>query len=332
VAGSIDENALSDDIVSRTRKFLRDSVGYHANDSYFLLPIFRFMRPTALQVIRQGGDCADRARAFIVILNLFDIRARKLALYDARGHSVHAVAKVWTDRGPYYIDLFYNLAYEDAGGGPLSLAELTNEGILRSSIERAVSAGNAQAASYPIEEYNFGNVRTLNWEKSLVTQVVYRVLVKTLGENRVKTLPRPYVSEEPALMVIVLATGASISILMAMVVIRGRKQDCLILAPQTARLPSALTGTLQTAGMNLEKPGSFICADEAIEAIAEIMSDLKTQPGCDVRRPVRLPLGFSFSKSTWFAPASAQAARIPPDYRDPDTLSPDLESLERAPR
>jgi hypothetical protein len=290
VVPSIDENAVSDDIISQARIFLRDSVGYRPHDSYFLLPIFRFMRPTALQVIRQGGDCADRARAFIVILNLFDIRARKLALYDARGRSVHAIAKVWTDREPYYVDLAYNIAYEDAGGNPLSLAELANQRILESSIQRAVTAGNARAASYPIEEYDFGNVRTFNWEKSSFTQVAYRVLVEMLGENRAKTVPRPYLSEEPALMLIVLVTGASVVIIMAMVVVRGRKQEFVILA-------------------------------------------LQTEPCSGVRGPVRLPLAFKLAfKFRPIDQASAGVAaggRISPDLRDPDTLSPDLESLER---
>lgn len=238
VAPSIDESAHPNKIVSQVRTFMRDSVGYHPHDSYFLLPIFRFMRPTALQVVRQGGDCADRARAFIVILNLFDIKARKLALYDADGRSVHAVAKVWTGRKPYYVDLLYNIAHKDAGGHLFSLAELANERILRTSIQRAVAAGNARAASYPIEEYNFENVHTLNWEKSIFTRIIYRILVQTLGENGAKTLPRPYLSEEPALMVIALATGASILIIMAMVVIRERKQVPVLTQPtEPVRLP-----------------------------------------------------------------------------------------------
>jgi hypothetical protein len=227
VGPSIGQNAAPDDIIFRARAFLRDSVGYRQNNSYFLLPIFRFMRPTALQVIREGGDCADRARAFIVILNLFDIRARKLALYDSSGQSVHAVAKVWTKRGPYYIDLLYNIAHEDANGNPLSLADLANESVLRASIQRAIAEGNTRAAGYPINDYNFANVHTLNWEKSAFMQAAYRLLVETLGDRRARAVPRPYLSEAPALMVLVAATGACVVILVLIVAIKSRSENSI---------------------------------------------------------------------------------------------------------
>jgi hypothetical protein len=278
VASSIDENASPDEIVFRSRMFLRESVGYRPHDSYFLLPIFRFMRPTALQVIRQGGDCADRARAFIVILNLFHIQARKLALYDAHGHSVHAVAKVWTRRGPYYVDLLYNIAHEDEAGIPLSLSELANEDILRSSVQRAVGAGNTRAAEYPIKDYNFENVHTLNWEKSILTQAIFGLLVETIGEAKAKALPRPYLSEEPALMVIVLAAGASLFAMAVVVAIRPRKRERLVVGPHEGPIGERVRLPLGFQFGKLGKGRNDVCVDHPVSASQRNPDSVAHQP------------------------------------------------------
>lgn len=214
VAAEIDGDAPPDQIVQSARQFLEEHVGYDRTDSYFLLPAFRFMRPTTLQVIEQGGDCAYRTRAFIVILNLFDIEASKRALYSPRGNPVHAVAKVQTAEGPYYVDVLYNIAHEGEAGRPLSLAQLADEDVLRESIARAVADGNERAAAYPIDYYNFADVRTINWDKNILTKAAYRLAVLTVGEDAARRIPRPYLSEEPALMVIVLSMGTSLVLLL----------------------------------------------------------------------------------------------------------------------
>lgn len=209
VQGKIDASKTPNQIVLDARNFLRDEVGYGTPDSYFMLPVFRFMKPTALQVIHSGGDCAFRARAFIVVLAQFGIEARKLALYNRDGVPVHAVAEVYVDGGPYYVDLLYNFAHVDSAGRPLTLAELSNDEVLRASVARAVSEGNERAARYPLSEYTFGDVRSINWDKSAVTKAAYAALSTVVGEERARWLPRPYLTEEPALMVIVISAGAA---------------------------------------------------------------------------------------------------------------------------
>lgn len=213
VAAEIDEDAPPDQIVESAREFLEHKVGYGRPDAYFMLPVFRFMRPTALQVIKQGGDCGYRTRVFVVILKLFDIEADKHALYNSEGRPVHAVAEVQTERGPYYVDLLFNVAHVDEQGRPLSLEQLSNEDVLRRSIGRAVAAGNARATGYPFEHYDFKDVRTINWHKNVFTEAAYDLLVLVAGEDKAKNFPRPYLSEEPALMVIVLSSGTCVVLL-----------------------------------------------------------------------------------------------------------------------
>lgn len=245
VVHRIERDAESTEVISQALEFLREDVGYGRHDAYFLLPPFRFMRPTALQVIRDGGDCAYRARAFIVILRLFDIRARKLALYND-GRPVHAVTEVATEDGPLYIDPLFNFAHVDGEEKPLSLDELGSEEVLRNSIQRVVARGNRMAARYPLDEYQFEDVRTLNWHKNVFTKIGYRTLVAVLGEERAKKFPRPYIAEEPALMVIVLCSGTSVLILVCIVLLR-RKDDPTQAAWKTRSAPrSAEVGRTRT--------------------------------------------------------------------------------------
>jgi hypothetical protein len=207
VGTRIDENAPQEEIILAAREFMRDEVGYGRHDAYFLLPIFRFMRPTARQVIRDGGDCAYRTRAFIVILRQYGIKASKLALYDDAGRSVHAVAEVHTDDGIEYHDLLFNIFHQDAQGRALSLEQLADRDVLRGSVERAIAEGNARAKIYPIDEYDFESPRSINWTKSPALALTYRVIAAAIGEERASRIPRPHISEEPASMVAILCLG-----------------------------------------------------------------------------------------------------------------------------
>src|SRR5258707_1675617 len=77
---------------------LRDKSG-EGNEGYFLLPVFRFLRPTALQVIENGGDCGDRSRLLIALLPLRGIQSAKWALYNGAGESKHAVGQAQVGSG-----------------------------------------------------------------------------------------------------------------------------------------------------------------------------------------------------------------------------------------
>lgn len=217
----VDPAAEPDEIIATVRDFFEHEVGYERPDSFFLAPMFSFMRPTALQVIRAGGDCAYRTRAFVVTLGLYDIEASKIALHDDSGLPVHAVAEVRTDDGWEYIDMLYNIAHRDSTGAPLALDQLERLEVLGASVERAAMAGNERATRYPLAEYNFKDWRTINWEKNALLSMSYDVLVGLMGEERARRFPRPYLSEEPALMVVVLCTGG-LAICLILIVGIGR--------------------------------------------------------------------------------------------------------------
>ena len=182
-------------------RYIEENVGFGYEDDYYLLPLFRPLRPTALQVLRSKGDCAYRARALIAVLDTYDVSASKLAVYDDRGESVHAVARVETERGEYIVDMLYNIIHEDDAGAPLPLDDLRDPAVLAGSIARAAKSGNERAAGYPLDEYPLTDTRSINWTRSGAWRAAYGALGAVLGKERVDALPRPYIAEDPPLMV-----------------------------------------------------------------------------------------------------------------------------------
>jgi hypothetical protein len=247
VATRIDENASQAEIVQGAREFLKLDVGYgkcpHGcprggiEPDYFLLPVFHFMRPTALQIIRGGGACAHRTRLFIVILRQYGIKARKRPLHSREGRPVHVVAEVQTEPGPLYVDLLYNIAHVRDDGTPLTLEALAHEDTLRASIESWIARGSEQAKLYRFDEYQFTDVRTINWNKNAPLRWTYKLLTLVMGETRAKAFPRPYLSEEPALMVIVICVGTSLVLLFSIWVVSRSGRTAMAHATPGASRP-----------------------------------------------------------------------------------------------
>jgi len=220
VAGS----ATSDSEKMRgVMKHIVETVPNRSDDRYFLLPVFRPLRPTALQVLEGGGSCAYKARAFIVLLRHLDVNASKFALYDG-DKPVHAVAVAKTERGDYVVDLLYGVIYQHEDGSPIPLATLEQEPILvRQVLEREAAGGNPHVQYYPRDRYVYENVKSINWHKNAATSAVYSVLTSLSSEEAIDRAPRPYLSEQPALMVFVLSGICAAMLLAVPLVVRAGK-------------------------------------------------------------------------------------------------------------
>jgi hypothetical protein len=176
------------------------------NSSYFLLPIFRWLRPPARSVAEEGGDCSDRARLVINLLYLRDIHATKWALYSADNLPQHAAVEVEVETGKMVIDALFGIYFPRPHGGYYGIQDLMeNSGILDRRIadlrKMNVRLGAGKLQYYPLDKYRYEFSRTINWNKSIVTERLYKILRIIVG-NRVDNLTRPYFFEVPALMVI----------------------------------------------------------------------------------------------------------------------------------
>ncbi len=204
--------------------FLHYKVDQKRTEDYFLLPIFSCLRPTAAQVIEGGGDCAYKARAFIVLLRHLGIEASKLALYDPSGKPVHAVALAQTERGPYVVDLRFGIVFDDAQGYPIPLKSLkADRRVLNDVVDREVAVGNAWCRKYKRDRFVYDNVRTINWEKNAAWRLVYQALAATCGAEAVDHFARPYCAEEPALLVMIGTSGLLLGIVIMLPLWRARR-------------------------------------------------------------------------------------------------------------
>jgi len=198
------------------------------NKSYYLLPVFRFLRPTARQVAEKGGDCADRSRLLVVLLRLRGVQASKWALYDNNMRPQHAVVQVRAEDGDMVVDPLYGLWFPRPDGWFFSIKELKDDPeILKERIRflliRGEQPGALSLAHYPLNTYFYTNARTINWDKSFGMKMLYRVLYVAVGD-KVNDLPRPALAEEPELIVIYGLIFGEFAILFVWRVARKRMQ------------------------------------------------------------------------------------------------------------
>jgi hypothetical protein len=194
------------------------------NESYFLCPIFRPLRPTPWQVLEGGGDCGDRSRVLVALLRLRGIHASKWALYDAKGDSVHAVVQADIESGKMVADPLFGLWFPKPQGGYYAIAELRKDpNLLLNRIAelraRGERPGSDRLETYPVGEYVYDNARTINWNKTGVLRFSYSVLQRLLG-NEIDELPRPFLAEEPPLMVLYGTGALELFILLTWIIVR----------------------------------------------------------------------------------------------------------------
>jgi hypothetical protein len=179
------------------------------NHSYFLSPIFSFLRPTPRQVIEQGGDCGDKSRLVIRMLRLHEIEATKWALYTQDFRSVHAVVELKAETGKMVVDPDYGLWYPRPGGGYYEIKELRqSHSILDDRVQSLLHNGTHRRlsllSSYPLDEYTYKYVKSINWEKWVGLYVFYDGLKLVVG-SAIDDLNRPSFVEAPQLMVVMMA-------------------------------------------------------------------------------------------------------------------------------
>lgn len=208
-----------------------------SNRQSFLLPIFSVLRPTAKEVATGGGDCADQSRFTIVLLKLRNIQAQKWALYDPHLKPHHAVVELISERGKMVIDPLFGMWFPRPDGGYYDIESLRrNREILRQRVqeltanstetEPATDGYHVRIREYPLKSYIYTNARTINWDKSLVMRLSYRLLHFSIGDLA-NHVPRPDFVEQPALMVIYGAIIPEVCILIVLIgaVRRWRRQS-----------------------------------------------------------------------------------------------------------
>jgi len=201
-----------------------------SNESYFLLPIFHFLRATPRQIAEQGGDCADRSRLLIALLELRGISASKWALYSPDLRPQHAVAELQAEHGKMVVDSLFGLWFPRPQVGYYGIQELRQDPrILEQRVQelRAQKSrpGALELEGYPLDRFIYTYARTINWDKSVAARLLHRGLHGILGE-RVNHIRRPTWVEQPALMVVIGLTGIEgVYLCAVLLVARSRRRE-----------------------------------------------------------------------------------------------------------
>ena len=191
-------------------------------DKFFLLPMFRCLRPTPLQIIQNGGDCSYKGRALVALLRARGVRATKCSLHTPDGLGVHAVVSVKTEKGDYIADALFGFAMEHEDGSPIPIDELVESPeLVQSVIARETAGGNPKTARYPIQKYVYTDVRSYNLEQYSFTAAVRRGLVTIFGKKAIDRFPRLNLFTEPALIVMWSSAAATIGLLAPLSIARA---------------------------------------------------------------------------------------------------------------
>jgi len=200
-------------ILDASVRYMREQVRAVPNDEYFLVPALSFLRPSALQVLDDGGDCSHQARALVVILRQFGIEASKRAVFH-HGSAVHTVLVVTTDSEEVVIDPLFHFAHRYPDGRAIPLERLRDPLVFSQSLEWARDRGDLdRSTSYP-RQYFLDDVRTIDWNRTRILHAAYQLLTQTIGAAAANRITRPYILEEPWLMVSLLGGLASAALLL----------------------------------------------------------------------------------------------------------------------
>jgi len=178
--------------------------GTRRNERYFG---WRRLRATPVQVLSDGGDCADKSRLLAAALRESGIPATMALCLDRPGGTpAHTLVEATIGPGEYMVvdpafDLY--LPRED-GSGTYDLLDLRREPEL---VDRRVAAVRAAlppqkrpASFYLRSAAAYDTAMTLNWNKNRVMRWLHDALKSSYGEQMYR-VPRPRFLEEPKLAV-----------------------------------------------------------------------------------------------------------------------------------
>ena len=184
--------------------FVSDHHGTRQNERFFVL---RRMRATPLQVLEDGGDCADRSRLLCALLRAVDIPATMAMCFDREtGAPTHTLVEAEPARGRYMVvdpayDLYFPKPNQRSYYGLLDLRR--DPGLVTRRIDELCASAPLvrEVERYYLRAYSgYHQVATINWSKHTILRPLHDWLRKRYGD-RIYRFRRPTVLEEPKLLV-----------------------------------------------------------------------------------------------------------------------------------
>lgn len=177
--------------------------------------IFPRLRATPMQVLRGGGDCADKSRLLCALLREVNIPSSMVLCFSRRSAvPTHTVVEAQIGPGSFMVvDPAYNLAFpKEHTNSYFNLLELrADPQILDRRLADLIPTlpPTAPVYCYKPEQAAYDNASTFNWQKNRLTRFIRDALAIVYG-NDVYRISRPIILEEPKLTVATLLGLASV--------------------------------------------------------------------------------------------------------------------------
>jgi hypothetical protein len=187
--------------------------GFDKNNQYFVLSA---LGPTPIQVMAQGGDCADKSRLVAAMLNSVGIDAG-LVMISQCPHCkfIHTVVEAQYEGGRMIVDPTWDIDYPTEDGRFLGVSGLsgTSRGVERLAELRQQRPATDKIRRMPAAEATFDNAAAINWDRNAATHLVAATL-RLMGYEA-ETLLRPRILEDPKLFVIWSLIGVATALVLA---------------------------------------------------------------------------------------------------------------------
>ncbi len=180
--------------------------GTRKNEGFFVLP---GQRATPIQVMRGGGDCADKSRLLSSLLREVGVPATMVMCFDPQTQRPsHTFVEAQLGSGGHMVvDPAYDLYFPKPGAaGYYGLLELRHDPTI---LPRRLDAlCSVLPSSAPVHQYNrrqavYTMAGSINWGKNAITRFARLLLSPRLGDA-IHRLPRPMPLEEPKMFVAVI--------------------------------------------------------------------------------------------------------------------------------
>lgn len=188
---------------AKLNHWIYQNKGFKKNHGYFWLPQ---LGPTPIQVLQDGGDCADKSRLLMAMLDSVGIDSTLIMLYDGSNNPTHTVVEVRGSQQQAVADPVYDLTFPKPQGGYYNLSDLRNDpSILTGRLDElvALKGSGDKVAHYKRGIENYQYATTINWDKNRIMKKLADYL-RNRGLQP-QTLHRPHFLDDPKLMIALLS-------------------------------------------------------------------------------------------------------------------------------
>ena len=214
------------EIVINLMDWVYHDLGTRRNGGYFL---FSSLGPTPVQIVRGGGDCADKSRLLCALLREVGVPATPAMSFNPKtGAAVHTIVEAEPVKGQgMIVDPSYNLFFPQAdGSGYYGILDIRRDpAIVQRRVDelfQTLPSRREEDKYYLAAFTGYHGLSTLNWEARAAYVAIRHILYKWIGED-VYRLHRPFFLERPKLAVLMGCVLGGLLLLAPQAIRRAKK-------------------------------------------------------------------------------------------------------------